>query len=156
MLSILRRIEEKVDRALALLLALSRAVIATESEIRTIMTTQAEADLLLAHLRDEVAKVATVDDSAIALMDGIPKLVADAVTAALAANPGIDLSGLTTLSASIAAKRSELAAAVTQGTPHAAPTPAPAPSPAPVPEPAPAPAPAATPVATDPTPAPTT
>jgi hypothetical protein len=120
MLSILRRVETKVDRALALLVAIARAVIATESEIQILMTTQAEADVLLQQLRDEVSAVATADGSAIALIDGIPKLLADAVTKALAA------------------KRGELAAAITQNTPHAPPAPGPV-APAVVVDPAPAP-----------------
>jgi hypothetical protein len=138
MLSILRRVETKVDRALALLVAIARAVIATESEIQILMTTQAEADVLLQQLRDEVSAVATADGSAIALIDGIPKLLADAVTKALAANPGVDLSALTNLTAALAAKRGELAAAITQNTPHAPPAPGPV-APAVVVDPAPAP-----------------
>ncbi len=140
-----------IERDVAEILRLQRLTLKGEL---IIMNTQAEVNAVIAALTDEVAQTKSVDDSAVALMNGIPKLVADAVTAALAANPGVDLSALTNLSATLAAKRAELAAAVVANTPGG-PVVAPAPAPAPAASPA-APAEPATPATTasaDPAPA---
>jgi hypothetical protein len=113
------RIEQRLaslERDVAEILRLQRLTLKGEL---IIMTSQAEANAIIAALTDEVAQTKTVEESAVALMNGIPKLVADAVTAALAANPGVDLSALTNLSATLAAKRTELAAAITANTPAA-------------------------------------
>ena len=74
-----------------------------------------------------VAKEDTVIDSAIALINGIPALIAAA---------GVDPAKLAALQADISAKSDALAAAVTANTP-AAPAPAPAPAAAPAATPAP-------------------
>ncbi len=64
-------------------------------------------------LTAEVARNATVEASALALIQGIPKLIADAVAKATAAGATpAQLASFTTLTSSLAAKDTELAAAV--------------------------------------------
>ena len=79
-------------------------------------------DDAIAKLQADVTAEATVEQSAITLLNGIPKLIADAVSAALAqgATPA-QLKALTDLSASIEANTTGLSAAVTANTPAAPP-----------------------------------
>lgn len=89
-----------------------------------IMSTQAQIDAAIAQLSAEVAKETTVEQGAITLINGIPKLIADAVAAVQAANPGLDVSALTAVSATIASNATQLAASVAANTPTAPPVPA--------------------------------
>lgn len=75
-------------------------------------------------LQDKVSAETTVEQSAIALLNGIPALIADAVTKASAAGATDDqLKALTDLSASIQTSSEGLAAAITANTPAPAPAP---------------------------------
>ncbi len=71
-------------------------------------------------LQADVAAEKTVEDSAIALLQGIPKLIADAVAAALAQGAtAAQLQALTDLQTRLEANTSTLSAAVTANTPTA-------------------------------------
>ena len=68
-------------------------------------------------LTNEVTEETTVEQSALTLIQGIPALIASAVTAALAAGATpAQLKSITDLQAKLAANDSELAAAVAAGT----------------------------------------
>jgi hypothetical protein len=99
----------------------------------------------LTHLTAEVADVATVEASAVVLIQGIAQKIADAVASA-----GVDPAAQATVDGLVAQLKGSsdaLAAAITANTPAApAPVADPAPAPAPVVDPAP--------VAADPAPAP--
>lgn len=77
-------------------------------------------DTAIQKLQADVTAEATVEQSAITLLNGIPKLISDAAAAALAqgATPA-QLKALTDLSASIEANTTALGAAVTANTPSA-------------------------------------
>lgn len=89
-----------------------------QSTVQEIKINMAALDDKIATLTQDVTDENTVIDSAITLIGGIPKLITDAVAAALAqgATPA-QLQGLTDLTASIEAKKTALAAAVTANTP---------------------------------------
>jgi uncharacterized protein YoxC len=88
-----------------------------QSTLQEIKTTMAVLDDKIATLTQDVTDENTVIDSAVTLISGIPQLIKDAVTAALAqgATPA-QLQGLTDLAASIEAKKAALAAAVAANT----------------------------------------
>jgi hypothetical protein len=65
----------------------------------------------------EVTETVGVMQSAVALINGISARIQDAVDAALAANPTVDLSALNTLRTELDTKGNELAAAVAANTP---------------------------------------
>ena len=129
MLKVLLRIEAKVDRALALLLAIARAVIATESEIETLMSTTAELQAAIdADLAATTAQTSIVEGVA-TMLGGIDKRVADAIAAFQAQNPGVDVGPLLAAKDQILANNAKMTAALLANTPHAAPTPAVEPTP---------------------------
>jgi len=68
-------------------------------------------------LTAEVTETVGVIQSAITLINGIAGRIQDAVDAALAANPGVDLAALETLRTDLDASSSALAAAVAANTP---------------------------------------
>lgn len=72
-------------------------------------------------LTAEVARVQGVEASALAVIAGIPKVVADAVAQALADNPGMDPSALNELTAKLEAATQPLADAVAANNPPAEP-----------------------------------
>lgn len=75
-------------------------------------------------LQDTVTAEETVEDSAIALMTGIPTLIAKAVADALAAGAtDTQLKAITDLGTAITNKTTALAGAITAGTPAAPPVP---------------------------------
>ena len=72
-------------------------------------------------LTTEVGETKTVMASAVVLINGINDRIQAAVDAALAANPGADLSALTGLTAELDTEGNKLAAAVAANTPAATP-----------------------------------
>lgn len=84
----------------------------------------------LANLQTAVQQETTVNQSAIALLNGIPALIQAAVQQAVAAGADpASLSALNNLASTIAGNATGLAAAVTANTPATPPTPAPTPTP---------------------------
>lgn len=79
--------------------------------------------LQMVQVIDELKTAVTAEngviESAVVLINGISDRVAAAVTAALAANPGVDLTPLTDLTTSINQEASALASAVAANTPAA-------------------------------------
>jgi hypothetical protein len=92
-------------------------IIAALSRIEAKMTTLDDA---IGRLQTSVANLTTVDQSAIALLQGLKKQLDDAIQAAKnsGATP-VQLQALTDLSTAIDTKDTELAAAVTANTPAA-------------------------------------
>jgi chromosome segregation ATPase len=73
----------------------------------------------IAALQAEVAQETSVTESAIALLDGIPKMIADAVAAAQAAGATPEqLAAIEALSTSLQTQTTNLAAAVAANTPQ--------------------------------------
>jgi anti-sigma factor ChrR (cupin superfamily) len=91
--------------------------------LRTLKQEEVQMSLLddkIAALTAEVANETTVEESAVALLNGIPKMIADAVAAAQAAGATpAQLQSLTDLQTTLAANDTSLAAAVTANTPAA-------------------------------------
>ena len=73
------------------------------------------------------AKLTAVVPSIVAALNGIPQRINDAIAAFVAANPTVDVSGLTTATSAELANVQAIANAVVANTP-AAPAPAPAPT----------------------------
>lgn len=76
------------------------------------MTTMTNPRPEITSLTQEVQDTAGVIESAVVLINGIQARIDAAVAAALAANPGADLSALTTLTAQLAGERTNLANAL--------------------------------------------
>ena len=88
-------------------------------------------DQAIADLQAKVAAETTVEASAVALLNGIPKMISDAVASALAAGATpAQLAELAAVGTSIQSSSAGLAAAITTNTPAAVPA-APAPPAAP-------------------------
>jgi hypothetical protein len=107
--------------------ALTIAVNAMQAQLR-VLTTQGATLMSTANLLDQqitalqtaVQNETSVEQSAITLINGIPKLIADAVAKAQAAGATpAELSALTALQSQIASNGTALAAAVTANTPAA-------------------------------------
>jgi len=94
---------------------------AAVNELKKEITTKMSAlDDKITQLQADVTAETTVEQSAIALIQGIPKLITDAVTAALAQGAtSAQLQSLTDLATTIEANSASLGAAVTAGTPTA-------------------------------------
>lgn len=73
-------------------------------------------------LQAEVTRNKSVDDSAIALINGFQTRLDQAIAEAVAANDNADLSALTALSGELSASSDALAGAVSANTPAAPPT----------------------------------
>jgi len=103
----LQKIQVTLDKILGELRRMSTSVNALDNEITA--------------LQQAVANETTVDQSAIALLNGIPALIQNAVNAALAAGATqAELAALTALQTTISNNATGLAAAVTANTPAAA------------------------------------
>jgi hypothetical protein len=84
--------------------------------------TMSQVDDDLSELKDDVAELTTVDQSAIALINGIQGQIAAAVAAAQAAGATpAQLQSLSDLHTAISAQKDAMAAAVAANTPAAAP-----------------------------------
>jgi hypothetical protein len=70
-------------------------------------------------LIDQITPTVGVLNSAKVYVEGVPALVQAAVDAALAANPGVDLSGLTTLASDLTAGSNAVLAAMAANSPPA-------------------------------------
>lgn len=70
-----------------------------------------------AQLEAEVSRNKSVDDSAIALLNGFQARLDQAIADAVAANDNADLTALTTLSSELSASSDALAGAVSANTP---------------------------------------
>jgi len=91
-------------------------------EIQTMSGAQSALQTAVDGLVADVAQLTTVDASAIALLNGIPAMINNAVTAAVAAGaPPATLQAITDAATAIATNTSALAGAVTANTPAAAP-----------------------------------
>jgi chromosome segregation ATPase len=104
-LSALTRIERKIDLLTTTLNQESKQMAKLDDDI--------------AALQAEVAQETSVTESAIALLDGIPKMIADAVAAAQAAGATPEqLAAIEALSTSLQTQTTNLAAAVAANTPQ--------------------------------------
>jgi uncharacterized protein YunC (DUF1805 family) len=100
---------------------LSQQVAALRKGIQTMSDTL---DAEITTLTNNVAQLTTVDQSAIALLNGLSQQLAAAIAAAAAGGATADqLQQLNNLNASVAAQSGDLAAAVTANTPAAPATP---------------------------------
>ena len=97
--------------------------------LRRMATAMSKLDDGIKQLRDDVAALKTVDDSAVALISGFQAQLAAAVQAALDAGASpAELQSLTDLHTAIQAEKDNMAAAVAANTPAPAPAPSSAPS----------------------------
>ena len=87
---------------------------------KRLLIRMSQLDDAIAALTTEVTNETTVEKSALALIQGIPAMIATAVSAALAAGATpAQLKAVTDLQATLAANDTELSAAVVAGTPAA-------------------------------------
>lgn len=113
----LDKIEITVNHLLSADHALMLLLQSLKKDFSTMATNVQEA---IDKLAADVTRLKTVDESAIALIQGFPALIAAAVAAAQAAGATpAQLAAFDDLSAGIEAKTEELATAVTAGTPAA-------------------------------------
>jgi len=91
-------------------------------KVETMSGTQNQLDTDIAGLTAQVTANATVEGSALTLLNGIPAMIAAAVAAAQAAGATpAELAAVTALQTTLATSAAPLAAAVTANTPAAAP-----------------------------------
>jgi hypothetical protein len=108
--------EADILRSLARIEGNISILLATLSNVRG---TMAKLDDDIAALQAEVTQETSVTESAIALLDGIPKMIADAVAAAQAAGATPEqLAAIEALSTSLQTQTTNLAAAVAANTPQ--------------------------------------
>jgi TolA-binding protein len=101
--------------------SLSQQITDLQKEVKTMSDTL---DTEIGNLAANVAQLTTVDDSAVALLNGISQQLAAAIAAAQAGGAtAAQLQSLNDLNAAVAAKSGDLAAAVTANTPAAPATP---------------------------------
>lgn len=107
-----------LNEILTRVISLERHVARIEHFVRREVRELSQLDDKIAALQTQVANETTVDQSAIALLNGIPQLIADAVNNALSqgATPA-QLQAMTDLGTTIGNNASGLAAAVTANTP---------------------------------------
>jgi hypothetical protein len=109
---ILNRIERKLDYLISISTSLFRLELKMNSDLQTAID----------NIKATVTAVTSVDDSAKALVDSIPQLIADAVSKVVA--NGVDpsqLQAITDLQAALTQHSGALAASVTANTPAATP-----------------------------------
>jgi hypothetical protein len=113
-------ITEQSAASVDALAALTAAVNDLRKDIETMSATQSQLDADIADLQSKVAANTSESQSAVTLMNGIPGMISDAVSKAVAAGASpTQLAAITALGDALAANTTGLAGAVTANTPSA-------------------------------------